>query len=103
MFEINCSVDNCAHNKQGTCFANKVNIGGANATCDCDTCCSAFLDVKNYGVLTSNTNGSACCDALICKVSNCIHNENTLCNLSSINVAGDDVKVYTETSCKSFE
>lgn len=103
MTKINCNVDNCSHNKTGVCFSNRVNIGGLTSTCADNTCCGSFLDKRNYSDLTNNTNSSGPCDALVCKVDNCSHNCNRLCDLSSINVSGTDVKIYSEAHCESFE
>ena len=41
MNRIDCSVTNCSHNKSGTCYANRVNIGEA-AAVDEETCCAFF-------------------------------------------------------------
>ncbi|SFD13654.1 DUF1540 domain-containing protein [Clostridium uliginosum] len=102
MQKINCNVNNCSHNNSGTCYANRVDIGGKSAQKDCDTCCGSFLDEKNYGDLTNNTNNPGECDCLVCNVETCTHNCNKLCNLSSINVNGANPNMYTETNCKSF-
>lgn len=101
--KINCNVENCSHNKSNTCYANLVNINGAGAKKDCDTCCSAFLDKKTYSTLTNNTNSSCECDALNCNVNNCTHNCNSTCMLDSISVNGSAVNLYSETNCSSFE
>jgi hypothetical protein len=103
MAQINCSVNNCSHNKSGVCYSNRVNIGGLNSSCAEDTCCGSFLDKQLYSDLTNNTNASGPCDALVCKVENCSYNCNNLCNLSNINVGGNNVKVYSEAHCESFE
>lgn len=103
MPKINCDVCNCSHNKDGVCFSNRIDIGGMNSSTSNDTCCGAFLDRLNYSDLTNNTNSEGPCDCLVCKVNNCAYNENTLCTLSSINVSGSDVKIYSETNCASFE
>lgn len=103
MSKINCDVNNCSHNKSGVCFSNRVDIGGMTSNSSCNTCCGSFLDKKLYSDLTNNTNCSGSCDCLVCKVTNCSHNENSLCNLSSINVSGSNVNIYTETNCESFE
>lgn len=100
--KINCAVNNCSHNNSGTCFSNRVNIGGEGAIEDFDTCCGSFLDKRNYGSLSNNTNGTACCDCLVCKANNCTYNSNNLCQLDSINVSGSGVNLYTETNCESF-
>lgn len=103
MNKINCDVNNCSHNNSGTCYSNRVNIGGKSAHKDCDTCCGSFLDQLLYSDLTNNTNSEGQCDCLVCKVESCTHNYNSLCNLDSINVSGQNVKLYSETNCASFE
>jgi hypothetical protein len=95
---------NCSHNKSGACFSNRVNIGGNGATESSTTCCGSFLDEKLYGSLTNNVeNNGGPCDCLVCSVETCSHNENCLCNLSSIDVSGFNSRIYEETSCDSFE
>lgn len=103
MDKINCSVDNCSHNKSGVCYSNRINIGGKTANESCDTCCGSFLDEKLYSDLTNNTNSSGCCDCLVCNVHSCSYNHSNLCNLESINVSGENVKIYSETNCSSFD
>lgn len=103
MQKINCDVTNCSHNKSGVCFSNRVDIGGLNASTDCGTCCGSFLNKALYSDLTSNTNSQGECDCLICKVESCAHNNNTLCNLQSINVCGSQSQIYAETKCGSFD
>lgn len=103
MQKINCDVTNCSHNKSGVCFSNRVDIGGMNACTDCGTCCGSFLNKSLYSDLTSNTNSSGPCDALICGVESCEHNCNKLCNLDAIQVSGNDTQIYSETECVSFE
>ena len=105
MNKINCDINNCSHNKSGICYSNRVDIGGQGATSSYNTCCGSFLDEKLYGTLTNNTNDNGPCNSLICKVSNCSYNENTLCTLSSINVTSKNqqANIYSETYCHSFE
>lgn len=102
MQNINCNVSVCSHNKSNTCYANRVDIGGGKASKDCQTCCGSFLNQETYGSLTNNTNDSGNCSTLVCKAHSCAHNCNDLCSLSSINVNGDDVQIYTQTFCESF-
>lgn len=103
MQKINCVINNCAHNNGGACFSNRVDIGGISAAENGDTCCGSFLDEKNYGKLTNNTNGSGECSCLVCKVDTCTYNNNDLCSLEIINVGGNEVNIYTETECNSFK
>ena len=103
MNKINCEVINCSHNKSAICFSNRVNIGGKSATEEYDTCCGSFLDSLLYSDLTNNTNSDGSCDCLVCNVESCTYNYNSICSLDSINVSGQNVKLYSETNCSSFE
>lgn len=103
MQKINCDVLNCSHNENSVCYSNTVNIGGIRASSNSGTCCGSFLIRSLYGDLTSNTNSSGPCDVLICNVETCVHNNNTSCELKSIDVSGDNSQIYSETECSSFE
>ena len=76
MNKINCSVNNCSNNNSGTCYANRVNVGGKGAQKCCDTCCGSFLDKDNYSTLTNNTNSKGACDCLVCEATTCYYNDN---------------------------
>lgn len=103
MQKINCDVSNCSHNKDGICYSNRVDIGGVSASSSSGTCCGSFLNKHLYSNLTDNTNSQCQCDSLICTAETCMHNENKLCMLSSINVSGSRSQIYTETECSSFD
>lgn len=103
MQKISCDVSNCSHNNSGSCYADRVNIGGEGASAQEGTCCGSFLDSRLYSTLT---NCSACGKvntALVCKAAECAHNKNQLCALDSIKVSGGPANIYTETFCASFE
>lgn len=104
MNTINCSVCNCSHNSNNTCYANRINVAGKGAKNSIDTCCGSFLDEKLYSNLTNNTNEDGNCTALVCNVDTCAHNENSMCVLDNISVSGDSsTKIYNETQCNSFD
>lgn len=103
MNKIECTVDNCSHNNRGTCYANRVNIGGKGADSSCETCCGSFLDKLNYSTLTNNTNSNGACDCLVCNVVSCGYNNNKLCGAESISVSGNNVNIYSQTSCQTFK
>ena len=105
MSNINCTVDNCSHNEAGACCSSNVTIGGRLANSSCSTCCGTFLNERAYGSLGNCVSSCNCTNAITCEVSNCTHNENTHCNLSSINVStqSKEANIYSETYCDSFE
>ena len=104
MSKINCSVSNCSHNNESTCFANIINVGGKSAKKDSDTCCASFLDVRLYSGLTNNVNDKGSeCNAITCNVGTCTYNSNMLCNAKNIEVNGENVNLYSETDCLTFK
>lgn len=103
MQKIACDVTNCSHNNSGSCYADRVNIGGEGASVDEETCCGSFLDSRLYSTLTNCSSCSKNCTALVCKATECVHNKNQLCNLDSIQVSGGPSNIYSETFCSSFE
>lgn len=103
MAKINCNIENCSHNSNGTCYSNRVNIGGEGTTSECGTCCGSFLDKKNYSTLTNNTNAEGACDCIVCKAEKCSYNNNKLCEAQSIQVSGNNVNIYTEAKCTTFK
>lgn len=102
MSRILCGVDNCSHNNSGTCYADRINIGGKSSSSVAETCCGSFLNRALYSDLTNNVSSGGSCDCLICHVKSCEHYDNSLCTLESIEVGGKNPQIYTETNCKSF-
>lgn len=101
--KINCDISNCSHNNSGVCYSDRVNMAGSGAVAAVDTCCGSFLNRNLYSTLTNNVNGGSSCDCLVCKVDNCKYNDNTICQLDSINVgSSSEVQIYSETNCNSF-
>ncbi|MGL6106082.1 DUF1540 domain-containing protein [Romboutsia sp.] len=101
--KIGCDVENCSHNKSGTCYSNRVNMEGSGAKDSCSTCCATFLDERNYSTLTNNTSSSGSCDCLVCDVTNCRYNNNKMCKSENIVVSGSNVNLYIETHCDTFK
>ncbi|WP_404988708.1 DUF1540 domain-containing protein [Clostridium culturomicium] len=103
MQKITCDVTNCSHNSLGSCYAERVNIGGEGVLAEEETCCGSFLDSRLYSTLTN----CASCDKkaveLVCTANECAHNQNNLCTLDSIKVSGGPSNIYSETFCSSFE
>ena len=103
MNKINCNANNCSHNSNGVCYANRINVGGQGATEACETCCGSFLDKKHYSTLTNNTNADGPCDCIVCTAEKCTYNDNKLCTAETIQVSGNDAKIYTEAICSTFK
>ena len=103
MQNISCTVGNCSHNSNGTCYANRINVGGKGVTKSENTCCGSFLDEAHYSTLTNNTNDEGPCSCIVCEAQNCQYNNNKLCTAETIQVNGNQVNVYNETNCATFK
>ena len=71
MSKIKCNVTNCSHNSGEICHADRVNIGGINASNDSNTCCGSFLNRLLYSDLTNCSSESGTCDCLVCYSKTC--------------------------------
>jgi hypothetical protein len=103
MHKINCTVDNCSHYKEGVCYANRINVGTKGACSSSETCCGSFLDKHHYSTLTNNTYADGPCDCIVCTADHCTYNENKLCTAETIQVDGNNVKLYSEAKCDTFK
>ncbi len=102
---IGCNVNNCSHNNNGACYANKISVNGKKARTNNNTCCSSFLNQATYSTLTNNTLDDSPCNSLGCNVKSCAHNvAGTVCSLHDVAITSNIEKanLYSETYCNSF-
>ena len=77
-----CDCADCAYNKDHSCHAMAITVGGPDDPCPmCDT----FLDSARHGGIVDMVAGVGAC-----KVESCAHNESLECAASSIRVATHD-------------
>ena len=51
MTRLDCSVVNCAYNKEDSCCKDNIHVGGKNAKVTDETCCESFREKKDgYGL-----------------------------------------------------
>lgn len=104
MHNIQCSVVSCSYNKDQSCNAHTIQIGGKGAQVCNETCCGTYLNCANYSNLAQYTDNRATVEAILCRVDTCKYYGNEHCKLDSIQVGcSERVDVYTETECDSFE
>ncbi|MEF9959587.1 MAG: DUF1540 domain-containing protein [Niameybacter sp.] len=104
MTKVRCSVNTCSYNKDKTCYAECVAIGGQGAIIDQATCCGTFLSEDAYSNLAEHTTYKSCCEAVSCTVASCMHHKNHQCTLDCIDVEDSGhATVYIETCCSSFK
>ena len=101
---INCNINNCAHNTNGTCYANKISVNGKKARTSNNTCCSSFVNESGYSNLTNSTLDSNPCNSLNCTVKTCVNNAGNICALRDISITShaDNANLLSETYCGSF-
>ena len=101
---INCNINNCAHNTNGTCYANKISVNGKKARTSNNTCCSSFVNESGYSNLTNSTLDSNPCNSLNCTVKTCVNNAGNICALRDVSIAShaDNANLLSETYCGSF-
>ena len=101
---INCNVNNCAHNTNGTCYANKISVNGKKARTSNNTCCSSFVNESGYSNLTNSTLDSNPCNSLNCTVKTCVNNAGNICALRDVSITShaDNANLLSETYCGSF-
>lgn len=104
MNRIDCGVTNCSHNNNEVCHASTINVTGG-ATDDKEhTSCASFLNSLVYSDLTNEVNEqSGSCSSIGCDVESCKFNSNQICSADSIMVNGNEVNLYSETNCSTFE
>ena len=101
---IKCNIDNCAHNTNGTCYANKISVNGKKARTSNNTCCSSFVNESGYSNLTNSTLDSNPCNSLNCTVKTCVNNAGNICALRDVSITShaDNANLLSETYCGSF-
>ena len=101
---INCNINNCAHNTNGTCYANKISVNGKKERTSNNTCCSSFVNESGYSNLTNSTLDSNPCNSLNCTVKTCVNNAGNICALRDVSITShaDNANLLSETYCGSF-
>ena len=101
---INCNINNCAHNTNGTCYANKISVNGKKARTSNNTCCSSFVNESGYSNLSNSTLDSNPCNSLNCTVKTCVNNAGNICALRDVSITShaDNANLLSETYCGSF-
>lgn len=101
---VGCNVNNCAHNTNGTCYANKVSVNGKKARTSNNTCCSSFVSESNFSNFSNNALYGSQCNSLSCNVKTCVNNAGNICALRDVAITSnaDSANLSSETYCGSF-
>ena len=104
MPSIGCNVNNCAHNTNGICYANKIAVNGKKARTSNNTCCSSFVNNSSYSSFSNSTLDDQPCNSRSCNVKSCVNNAGSICALRDVNITShaDNANLISETYCGSF-
>lgn len=99
---LNCSVENCANNKNHMCSLQKIKVEGPGACVPSQTCCYSFATRGNAENVVARTSDEE--TNILCKAENCKHNKRGHCNAENVtitNIQGIS-NVMSETECLTF-
>ncbi len=100
MPSISCNAQECVHNKNNCCCLSNVKIGGENAKYAEKTNCENFCECNGSA---ENRAQSACmCQSIDCDATNCIYNNDKICNADRIDVIGAEAHKAHQTECYTF-
>ena len=77
MTRLDCSVVNCAYNKEDSCCKDNIHVGGKNAKVTDETCCESFREKKD-GMTNSNAIPSKPTE-VACEAECCCYNHSYKC------------------------
>lgn len=103
MNQLNCSVSNCAANRNHLCCRDGITVSGSSAQNADGTCCDAFQQ-EMVGVTNEVMSQNPSPDTRIkCEVLRCVYNENKACTAQDVSIRGDHASVKYETRCETFK
>lgn len=102
MTNLDCTVINCAYNKDRSCSRNDISVEGNNAILPSETSCGSFKPKTSDKVDNSchcvKKETDVSCEAVECK-----YNASYKCSAKHIGIAGGHADNSSETECSSFE
>ena len=101
MTQLKCDAIHCISNRDGCCCRPDIQVGGANATQQQETCCESFRYVENSSnaVDYSHVNETM---PIRCEATNCVYNQNRQCVADAIRVGGHSAQKMEQTDCETF-
>lgn len=101
---VGCNVNNCAHNTNSTCYANKISVNGKKARTSNNTCCSSFVNESGYSDFSNSALDDTQCSSVNCTVKTCVNNAGVICALRDVAITSnaDSANALSQTYCGSF-
>lgn len=100
MTRLKCSVDNCTYHRDNCCARGEIEVKGAQAHENSDTCCGSFRDQCDCGC--NSTSEPPKMSEITCEATTCKFNSDCRCNARDILVSGNHAHSASETQCASF-
>lgn len=101
MAQLNCTVENCAYNKDKYCCKGDIMVGGKHAHEEKDTCCESFMEAK-ADRFTSALEHPSKIISIDCEAVKCVYNSNYKCVAEHVDIKGCGASDCRETSCATF-
>ena len=101
MTRLDCSVVNCAYNKEDSCCKDNIHVGGKNAKVTDETCCESFRE-KKHGMTNSNAIPSKPTE-VACEAECCCYNHSCKCAADQIQMSGSNACHCGQTECATFK
>lgn len=102
MAQLNCTVENCAYNKDKYCCKGDIMVGGKHAHEEKETCCESFLEAK-ADRFTSALEHPSKIISIDCEAVKCVYNSNYKCVAEHVDIKGCGAADCRETSCATFK
>ena len=104
MAKLECHVNSCANNSNQFCCLPNIQVSGAMAFDNEQTCCSSYVSMQQ----ASFSNAVGTCSVpnevmpIGCQVQNCTYNAGGDCAASNVCIGGSGASRKGETSCLTF-
>lgn len=115
MPKLKCKVEQCAHNKDGLCAKNYIDVDGPEANNKKETCCKSYLfkDVDTFDYEFATMDASPTLQTEVyCDAIKCVYEKGQRCYADRIEISNVNEKTPAEyqkshksgvTQCKTFE
>lgn len=103
MTQLKCDVIHCVSNRDNCCCRPDIQIGGADATEQQQTCCDSFQCTHDSASNVTDYSHVNTSMPVHCEATNCVHNHSCECTANSIHVSGQSAEETDQTSCATFD
>ncbi len=102
MAQLDCSVQNCVHNKNEYCCRGDIMVGGKHARKEEATCCESFSPKRAEDSYVSALEHPCRTIGIDCEADKCMYNTDYKCYAEHVNIAGNGACECGQTLCRTF-